>query len=258
MTARARAAKTSRRADGDVVAGRNPVAEALRSGVPATALYVTEAGDERVAEATGLARAAGVQVRRVSRGELDRRAAGAAHQGVVLVARPYSYADPAALAASAPGEPPLVVALDGVTDPHNLGAVVRSVAAFGGRGVVVPERRSAGVTPAVWKASAGTVATVPVARVVNLGRQLTSYAEQGLFAVGLAGDAPTPLADCTLLDGPLVLVVGAEGKGLSRLVRERCDAVVRIPIASAAESLNASVAAGVALYEIARTRAAGR
>lgn len=243
----------ARRPAGDVVVGRNPVVEALRSAVPAKALYVSDAGDDRVAEAVRLARAAGVEVRRAPRTELDGRAGGVPHQGVVLLARPYAYADADDLVVGTEGTP-LVVALDGVTDPHNLGAVVRSVAAFGGHGVLVPERRSAGVTPAVWKASAGTVASVPVARTVNLVRQLKAYQSQGLFVVGLAGDANTSLPDSALLDGPLVLVVGAEGAGLSRLVRETCDELVRVPIAPVAESLNASVAAGVALYETARVR----
>lgn len=243
------------RDDGDVVAGRNPVVEALRSAVPAKALYVTgDGGDERVAEAVRLARGAGVDVRRVPRPDLDRRAGGVPHQGVVLVAQSYAYADPGDLLGRAGDAAPLIVALDGVTDPQNLGAIVRSAAAFGAHGVVVPERRSAGVTPAVWKASAGTVANVPVARTVNLVRQLRAYQRVGLFVVGLAGEARTALADSRLLDGPLVLVVGAEGAGLSRLVREACDELVHVPIAPAAESLNASVAAGVALYEIARAR----
>ncbi|MQA79267.1 MAG: 23S rRNA (guanosine(2251)-2'-O)-methyltransferase RlmB [Streptosporangiales bacterium] len=239
---------------GDVVAGRNPVVEALRSAVPAKALYVTDDGDVRVAEAVRLARGAGVDVRQVSRPELDRRADGVPHQGVLLAVRPYAYADPGDLLRRAGDATALVVALDGVTDPHNLGAIVRSAAAFGAHGVVVPERRAAGVTPAVWKASAGTVANLPVARTVNLVRQLRAYQRDGLFVVGLAGEARTALADSRLLDGPLVLVVGAEGAGLSRLVREACDELVHVPIAPAAESLNASVAAGVALYEIARAR----
>lgn len=233
--------------------GRNPVLEALRASVPATVLYADH-GDERVAEAVRLAQAAHVDVRRVRQVELDRRAGGVPHQGVVLAVRPYAYADPGDLLRRAGDAAPLLVALDGVTDPHNLGAIVRSAAAFGAHGVVVPERRAAGVTPAVWKASAGTVAHVPVARTVNLVRQLRTYQRDGLFVVGLAGEAPTALSESHLLDGSLVLVVGAEGAGLSRLVREACDELVHVPIAPAAESLNASVAAGVALYEIARAR----
>ncbi|MBO0829166.1 MAG: 23S rRNA (guanosine(2251)-2'-O)-methyltransferase RlmB [Streptosporangiales bacterium] len=243
------------RDSGDVVAGRNPVVEALRAAVPARALYVADGGDERVDEAVRLARGGGVAVRHVDRRELDRRAGGVPHQGVLLAVRPYAYAGPDDLLDRAGSVTPLLVALDGVTDPHNLGAIVRSVAAFGGHGVVVPERRSAGVTAAAWKASAGTLSAVPVARTVNLTRQLQRYRKRGAFVVGLAGSAGTELAESRLLAEPLVLVVGAEGRGLSRLVQETCDELVRVPIAASAESLNASVATGVALYEAARHRA---
>ena len=241
---------------GDVVAGRNPVVEALRAAVPARALYVVDGGDSRVDEAVRLARGGGVDVRRVDRRELDRRAGGVPHQGVLLSVRPYAYADPDDLLDRAGDGTLLLVALDGVTDPHNLGAVVRSAAAFGGHGVVVPERRSAGVTAAAWKASAGALSTVPVARTVNLVRQLQRYRKRGVFVVGLAGAADAELATSRLLAEPLVLVVGAEGRGLSRLVQETCDELVRVPLTASAESLNASVAAGVALYEVARQRRA--
>ncbi|HEX6447126.1 MAG TPA: 23S rRNA (guanosine(2251)-2'-O)-methyltransferase RlmB [Streptosporangiales bacterium] len=250
-----RAGKRGRERDSDdVVAGRNPVVEALRAAVPARALYVVDGGDDRVAEAVRLARSGGVEVRRVDRPELDRRAGGVPHQGVLLAVRPYAYADPDDLLDHAGGAAPLVLALDGVTDPHNLGAIVRSAAAFGGHGVVVPERRSAGVTAAAWKASAGTLSAVPVARTVNLVRQLERYQKRGVFVVGLTGAATAELAASRLLAEPLVLVVGAEGRGLSRLVQETCDELVCIPLAPRAESLNASVAAGVALYEVARHR----
>ena len=147
-----------------------------------------------------------------------------------------------------------MVALDGVTDPRNLGAVVRSVAAFGGHGVVVPERRSAGMTAAAWKVSAGAAARVPVARASNLTRALEDLKASGCFVVGLDTGGDVALPDLELAGEPLVLVVGSEGKGLSRLVREACDAVVSIPMAGRVESLNAGVAAGVALYEVARRR----
>jgi 23S rRNA (guanosine2251-2'-O)-methyltransferase len=175
----------------------------------------------------------------------------------VLRVRPYDYAHPDDLIARAAeaGEPPLIVALDGVTDPRNLGAVARSVAAFGGHGLLVPARRSAGVTAGAWKASAGTLARVPVAQVSNLASALVGYQEAGLFAVGLAAAGDTTVGDAGLADGPLVLVVGSEGRGLSRLVAQRCDVLARIPMSGPAESLNAGVAAGIALYEVARLRA---
>jgi len=241
------------------VAGRNPVVEALRARVPATALYVAERidSDERVRESLKLASQSGIPLMEASRTELDRLANGSYHQGLALQVPPYTYAHPDDLLAAA-GEsatPALIVALDGVTDPRNLGAVLRSAAAFGAHGVVVPSRRSAGVTATAWKVSAGAAARVPVARATNLTRALQAYREAGLSVVGLDGDAPTDLSSVEVVSDAVVLVVGSEGKGLSRLVRENCDVVAAIPITSDAESLNAGVAAGIALYEVSRRRA---
>jgi 23S rRNA (guanosine2251-2'-O)-methyltransferase len=146
------------------------------------------------------------------------------------------------------------VALDSVTDPRNLGAVVRSAAGFGAHGVLVPERRAAGMTASAWKTSAGAAARVPVAQAVNLTRQLKAYQEAGCMVVGLAADGDVALPDLDLADGPLVVVVGSEGKGLSRLVAETCDQLVSIPMASTLESLNAGVAASIALYAIDQRR----
>jgi len=254
-----RAAARSRGEGGpEWVAGRNPVVEALRAGVPATALYVAERidGDDRVRESLKLASAAAIPLMEASRTELDRLASGAPHQGLVLQVPPYDYAHPDdLLAAAAETESPvLLVALDGVTDPRNLGAVIRSAAAFGAHGVVLPSRRAAGLTATAWKASAGAAARVPVARATNLTRALEAYQKAGCTVVGLDGESDTDLADVELLSDDVVLVVGSEGKGLSRLVRETCDVVAGIPIGSAAESLNASVAAGIALHEVARAR----
>jgi 23S rRNA (guanosine2251-2'-O)-methyltransferase len=240
-----------------MVAGRNAVAEALQAGVPGTALYVAHRieADDRVRGAIKLAAQAGLPVLETGRSELDRLTQGAVHQGLALRVRPYQYAHPDDLTALATdaAELPLIVALDGVTDPHNLGAVVRSVAAFGGHGVVVPGRRSAGVTAGAWKASAGALARTPVAQAANLSRALTGYQEAGLFVVGLATSGDTGIDEMEIAESPLVLVIGSEGRGLSRLVAEQCDVLVRIPIGTT-ESLNASVAAGIALYETARRR----
>jgi 23S rRNA (guanosine2251-2'-O)-methyltransferase len=252
----------SRRAGGaaEVVAGRNAVLESLRAAVPATALHVGPRldPDERIGEAVMLAADAGIPVVEAGRGELDRLTGGAVHQGLALRIRPHKYAHPADLVerAAAAAEPALIVALDGVTDPRNLGAVARSVAAFGGHGLLVPARRSAGVTAGAWKASAGALARVPVAQASNLAAALTGYQEAGLFAVGLSADGDVAVGETDLADGPLVLVVGSEGRGLSRLVAQRCDVLARIPMPGPAESLNAGVAAGIALYEVARRRAA--
>ncbi len=243
----------------ELVAGRNPVLEALRAGVPATALHIGPRldSDERIGQAVMLAADAGIPVVEAGRAELDRITGGAIHQGLALRIKRYAYADPADLidAARGTGAPPLIVALDGVTDPRNLGAVARSVAAFGGHGILVPARRSAGVTAGAWKASAGTLARVRVAQTANLARALASYQEAGLFVAGLDAGGPADVGELELADSPLVLVVGSEGKGLSRLVAERCDVLARIPITGPAESLNAGIAASIALYAVCRLRA---
>ena len=256
-------AATRARGAGDapeVVAGRNAVLEALRAAVPATALYAGPRldADDRVREAIALVAQAGIPMIEAGRAELDRLTASSIHQGLALRIAPYDYAHPADLTAraAARGEPPLIVALDGVTDPRNLGAIARSAAAFGGHGVLIPARRSAKVTAGAWKASAGALARMPVAQTPNLARALTSYQEEGLFVVGLDAAGAVGVGDLELADGPLVLVVGSEGRGLSRLVAQRCDVLVQIPMAAAAESLNAGVAAGIALHEVARRRAA--
>ncbi|MGW5050482.1 23S rRNA (guanosine(2251)-2'-O)-methyltransferase RlmB [Actinokineospora sp. NPDC004072] len=247
----------------ELVAGRNPVAECLRAGVPATALYVALGidADDRVKESVHLAADRGVSVLEVSRAELDRLTAGAMHQGLALQVPPFEYAHPDDLLAAAAdsGEPALIVALDGVTDPRNLGAVIRSAAAFGANGVLLPQRRSAGMTAVAWRTSAGTAAKLPVAVATNLTRQLRAYAAEGLMVVGLDADGTLPFDDFSLATSPLVVVVGSEGRGLSRLVREACDATISIPMSAGVESLNASVAAGIVLSEAARRRrVAGR
>ncbi len=254
------AARRGGRGSSELVVGRNSVYEALRDGVPATTLYVQQYldSDDRVRGALQLAAERGdVHLMEAPRPELDRMTDGLNHQGLVLQVPPYEYAHPDDLldAAAQDAADPLVVALDGVTDPRNLGAVVRSVAAFGGHGVVIPERRAAGMTAGAWKSSAGTAARTPVARATNLTRALEAYQKAGVMVVGLAADGDVELPELDLLDRPVCVVVGSEGKGLSRLVGETCDVRVRIPMPGGAESLNAGVAAGVVLYEAARRRA---
>ncbi|MDD7967365.1 23S rRNA (guanosine(2251)-2'-O)-methyltransferase RlmB [Actinomycetospora lemnae] len=263
----------SRREDPDgpqTVLGRNPVVESLRAHSPATALYVAQNidVDDRVREAIKMASERGVSVLEVPRGDVDRMADGALHQGLALAVPAFEYRHPDDLLEEARQRAhlarvePLLVALDGVQDPRNLGAVLRSAAAFGAHGVLLPLRRSVGVTPVAWRTSAGAAARIPVGRATNLSRTLTSWLDEGLVAVGLDGDAGTDIDDLDdvagpdAARGPLVLVVGSEGKGLSRLVRETCTGVVSIPMAGDVESLNASVAAGVALAEVARRRRA--
>jgi 23S rRNA (guanosine2251-2'-O)-methyltransferase len=240
------------------VAGRNSVVEALQANLPVTTLYVAEQAerDDRLREAFRIAADRGISLLEVSRYELDRLTDRAVHQGLALKVPAYEYADPLDLVdlATDSGDAPLLVALDSVTDPRNLGAVVRSAAAFGVHGVVIPERRAAGMTASAWKTSAGAAARVPVARATNLTRQLKSYQAAGLMVAGLEAEGPVGIRELEVATEPLVLVVGSEGKGLSRLVRDTCDVLVRIPMSVATESLNAGVAAGIALYEIDQRR----
>ncbi|HWH25194.1 MAG TPA: 23S rRNA (guanosine(2251)-2'-O)-methyltransferase RlmB [Pseudolysinimonas sp.] len=247
--------------DSEMVTGRNSVVEALRAKIPATTLYVATRidMDERVREALTLATKRGLAVLEVMRPELDRLSGpDSVHQGLALKVPPYEYAHPADLLETVEkrGQTPLFVALDGITDPRNLGAIVRSAGAFGAQGVIVPQRRSVGMTASAWKTSAGAAARVPVAMAANLTQTLKDLKSRGVFVLGLDGGGSVSLPGLELAKQPLVIVVGSEGKGLSRLVTETCDAVVSIPIDAATESLNAGIAVSVTLYEISKLRAA--
>lgn len=246
--------------DNEYVTGRNSVLEALRTRIPATAMYIAQRVemDDRVKEMLSLAHKRDLTVLEVTRPELDRMAGfDGVHQGVALKVPPYEYAHPQDLLAQVidRGETPLFVALDGVTDPRNLGAIIRSTAAFGGQGVIIPQRRSAGVNSAAWKTSAGAAARIPVAMAPNLTNILKEFKKQGVFVLGLDGGGEVQMPDIDLADRPLVIVIGSEGEGLSRLVTETCDQIVSIPISAATESLNAGIAASVALYQVSTLRA---
>lgn len=249
--------------DAELVTGRNSVVEALRARIPASALYIASRADmdDRMKEALSLATKRQIPVLEVMRQELDRMTGpDAVHQGVVLKVPAYEYAHPVDLFQKAvdSGKTPLLVALDGVTDPRNLGAIVRSAAAFGAQGVIVPQRRSVGMTASAWKTSAGAAARVPVAMAANLTQTLNALKKEGVFVLGLDGGGDTPLPGISFADRPIVIVVGSEGKGLSRLVTETCDAIVSIPISADTESLNAGIAVSVALYEVSKLRAEKR
>jgi 23S rRNA (guanosine2251-2'-O)-methyltransferase len=254
----ARRRPTAGSGNADWIAGRNSVVEALRANMPVSAVYVAEGAerDGRLREVFRVAAERGIALLEVARGELDRLTEGAVHQGLAARVPAYEYAHPDDLLerAAALGEQPLIVALDSVTDPRNLGAVVRSASGFGAHGVLIPERRSAGMTASAWKTSAGAAARIPVAQATNLTRQLKAYQEAGCMVVGLAADGDVSLPDFDLADGPLVVVVGSEGDGLSRLVQETCDQLLSIPMVNDLESLNAGVAASVTLYAIAQRR----
>ncbi|WP_018333224.1 23S rRNA (guanosine(2251)-2'-O)-methyltransferase RlmB [Actinomycetospora chiangmaiensis] len=254
-----------------VVVGRNPVIESLRAHIPATALHVAQGIDidDRVREALRTAGDRGISVLEVPRADVERLADGSVHQGLALSVPAFEYLHPddlleeARQAAHLAKVAPLLVALDGVTDPRNLGAVIRSAAAFGAHGVLLPLRRSVGVTPVAWRTSAGAAARMPIGRATNLSRTLGAWNDDGFVTVGLDGEVSATIDDLDAVvgpdaaRGPLVLVVGSEGKGLSRLVRETCTGTVAIPMAGDVESLNASVAAAVALAEVARRRRGG-
>jgi 23S rRNA (guanosine2251-2'-O)-methyltransferase len=241
----------------ELLVGRNPVVEALRTNVPATALYVAIGldMDERVKEAVRTAAERGVAILEITRNELDRMTGGVLHQGLGLQVPPYAYepfTDLVAAALEAPA--PLLIALDGITDPRNLGAIIRSAAAFGAHGVFLTERRSAAITATAWRTSAGAAARVKVSQVTNLTRSLKQCQEEGFIVAGLDADGETDLYSLEAAVGPLVVVVGSEGRGLSRLVGQTCDLRVGIPMVSDVESLNASVAAAVTLAEVSRRR----
>ena len=245
------------------IVGRNSVLEALREGVDALflTLMLRIDADERVRDIIRIAHERKLPIHEASRSEMDRASDDSIHQGVMLTVPAYSYAHPDDLLEIAADnfDTPLLIALDGVTDPRNLGAVLRSAGAFGAHGVIIPERRSVGMTASVYKVAAGAAARVKVAQVTNLNRAIDALKKQGVFVVGLDADGEREPRGLDLATSPLLLVVGAEGHGISRLTREKCDAIVSIPMHASTESLNAAVATGIVLYEVAGERArAGR
>ncbi|MET0648791.1 MAG: 23S rRNA (guanosine(2251)-2'-O)-methyltransferase RlmB [Pyrinomonadaceae bacterium] len=250
--------------DGAHVFGVQPVLEALRAGArPIERLTLAEGAHEaRLREILEIARYADIPVRRVPRAELQRVAAGANHQGVIatIAAAHYTHADELLdqLAARiGTADPPLAVVLDGVEDPRNLGAVIRTVECAGAHGVFVPERRASGLTETVAKAAAGALEYVPVARAANVVRLLEELKGRGVWTIGTAAGADISYTDWDWTQ-PCALLLGGEGEGLRRLVRERCDVLVHIPLRGQIESLNVSVAAGIVLYEAVRQRTAKR
>ncbi len=249
------ASRLETRPNADAVAGRNSVVEALRAKIPAKELVIAERAeiDERIAEAIRLAKNADLPIKEVPRGQLDGLTGTTTHQGIALVIKPFHYSPFTELLEKAK-KPGLLIGLDGVTDPHNLGAIVRSAAAFGADGVVIPERRNAAMTGSAWKSSAGAAARLPISQVTNMVRSIEDAKKAGFFAVGLDADGDESLPNFSLATESVYLIVGSEGKGISRLAREKCDLVLSIPMESSVESLNASVATAVVMYWIAQAR----
>lgn len=238
-----------------ILAGRNPVMEALRAGRPIDhVLVLKDAEGGSLRRILALCRQQGVVVKETARPKLDALCSGLNHQGVVAVAAAHSYAqleDILALARQR-GEPPFIVIADDINDPHNLGAIIRSAEAAGAHGVVIPKRGGTGLTAAVGKAAAGALEYLPVARVPNLAAAVDTLKEQGLWVYGADMDGRPAFE--TPMDGPVALIVGSEGAGLSRLLREKCDFLVSLPMKGRVGSLNASVACGILLYEVLRAR----
>ena len=242
----------------EMIEGRNAVLEALRAGRALDKVYIARGEtDKALAHIAGLARERGVSVSDCDRRKLDAMSVTKAHQGVIAVCavREYASLDDILALAESRGEAPFVVVCDEISDPHNLGAIIRSAECVGAHGVVIPKRRSAGLTAVVGKTSAGAAEHLPVARVANISAALQELKDRGLWVYGAAAEGSSPMWE-TDLTGPLALVIGSEGEGLGRLVRERCDFLVSIPLRGKVGSLNASTAAAVLMYEVLRQKLA--
>ena len=239
----------------DAVAGKNSVVEALRAKIPAKELVVAIKVelDEKISEAIRLAKNSDLPIKELPRRALDELTGSANHQGIALVIKPFNYSEFDQIIAKAK-KPMMLIGLDGITDPHNLGAVVRSAAAFGADGVVIPERRNAAMTGSAWKATAGAAARMPIAQVTNLVRSIEDAKKAGCFVIGLDAEGDSELSKMNLAKESIYIIVGSEGKGLSRLVREKCDLVVSIAMQSNVESLNASVATAITMHWVATER----
>ncbi len=239
----------------DAVAGKNSVVEALRAKIPAKELVVAIKVelDEKISEAIRLAKNSDLPIKELPRRALDELTGSANHQGIALVIKPFNYSEFDQIIAKAK-KPMMLIGLDGITDPHNLGAVVRSAAAFGADGVIIPERRNAAMTGSAWKASAGAAARMPIAQVTNLVRSIEDAKKAGCFVIGLDAEGDAELSKMNLAKESIYIIVGSEGKGLSRLVREKCDLVVSIAMQSNVESLNASVATAITMHWVATER----
>ncbi len=242
-------------ADG-IIEGRNAVIEALRAGAPIDKIFIAKGEtDAALGHIASTARGKGIVVVEADRRKLDAMSRTHAHQGVIAQAavREYATVDDILSVAREKGEPPLIVVCDELSDPHTLGAVIRTAECAGAHGVIIPKRRSAGLTAIVAKTSAGAVSHVPVARVPNLTALLKELKEEGVWIFGTAADGNTTLYDADL-KGPAAIVIGSEGNGMGRLVAEQCDFKVSIPMKGKLNSLNASAAAAILLYEAVRQR----
>ena len=239
-----------------LIEGRNAVTEALRAGTAIDKIYMAKGEtDHTLGRIANTAKKAGIVIVDVDRRKLDAMSVTHSHQGVIAVAavREYASVEDILNAAYDKGENPLIVVCDEISDPHNLGAIIRTAECAGAHGVIIPKRRSAGLTAVVAKTSAGAVSYLPVARVPNLPAMLKDLKKQGIWVYGTAAEGSTTLYNADL-KGPAAIVIGSEGDGMSRLVRECCDFLVSIPMSGRISSLNASAAAAILLYEAVRQR----
>lgn len=244
----------------EIIGGKHSVIEALKSGRTINKIWVAENAQKHLTQPIVVeAKKLGVVIQHVDKRKLDQLAPGVQHQGVVAQAAPYVYAEVEDIlqAAEQKGEPPFILLLDEIEDPHNLGSILRTADCTGVHGVIVPKRRSAQVTATVSKTSAGAAEYVPVARVTNLGQTIDSLKEKGIWVVGTDVSAAAGIYETNVFDGPVAIVIGNEGKGMGRLIREKCDVLVKLPMNGRINSLNASVAAGVVMYEVLRRRTQG-
>ncbi|NMO97533.1 23S rRNA (guanosine(2251)-2'-O)-methyltransferase RlmB [Paenibacillus lemnae] len=241
----------------EMIAGKHSVTEALRSGRTINKIWIAENAQKHLTQPIiAEAKKAGVIVQNVDKRKLDQMVPGIQHQGVVAQAAPYAYAhmDDLLKHAEEKGEAPFLLILDEIEDPHNLGSILRTADCTGVHGVVLPKRRSAQITATVSKTSAGAVEYVPVARVTNLAQTIDQLKEMGVWVVGTVVDEVEEIYETSVFNGPVAIVIGNEAKGMGRLIREKCDVLVKLPMAGQINSLNASVAAGVIMYEVLRRR----
>ena len=240
----------------DMIEGRNAVSEAIRSGRTINKVFLADGDTDRaLGRLAAMAKDAGAVVVRIDRRRLNEMSLTGAHQGIIASVAVHGYAtiDEILAAAEAKGEAPLIVLCDELSDPHNLGAILRTAECAGAHGVIIPKRRSVGLTAVVGKASAGAVEYMPVARVSNIAAAIRELKERGVWVFGTAADGALPLYSADLR-GPAAIVIGNEGEGMSRIVAESCDFKVSIPMKGHISSLNASAAAAILLYEAVRQR----
>ncbi|WP_106767185.1 23S rRNA (guanosine(2251)-2'-O)-methyltransferase RlmB [Paenibacillus faecalis] len=241
----------------EMIAGKHSVTEALRSGRTINKIWIADHAQKHLTmPIIAEARKHGIVIQNVDKRKLDQMVPGVQHQGVVAQAAPYAYVevDDLLKIAEEKGQAPFLLILDEIEDPHNLGSILRTADCTGAHGVILPKRRSAQITATVSKTSAGAVEYVSVARVTNLAQTIEQLKEMGVWVVGTVVDADQEIYDTDVFNGPVAVVIGNESKGMGRLIREKCDVLVKLPMAGQINSLNASVAAGVVMYEVFRRR----